>query len=160
MNAIKTVRKLPADRKTIEIMSEFLLLDHVMPELNHYRRTLPGIYDLFRLIETGGYGVFGAFDKDFRIVGISWGTMVDHETFEVHFAFMRGVDTLTACRFMRDEIKRHYGARYICGNIPECNRAAIILTRRLGFKDHGLTEYKHLTMAGKEYTCRKFVLEI
>ena len=144
----------------VEIISQFLLMPHVLSRLNQNIRSLPKMYKLLKAVEIGNIGCFIAQDEVGTIIGISWGYMVNATDWENHFAFARKTDALAGCRAMIEQLKLCYGARRIIGNIPECHKAAKLLTRRLGFADFGLTENIHITDDDREYPCRKFILEI
>ncbi len=158
-------RLLPMDA-TLRFISPFLAKEHIQRNIDDNLRTYYGIYDFFLNLRLGRFRAYGVFNTGapFQFYGFTFGYLDDTgETFEDHAFWDRGVDaaacTLLCRDFMVDEFARDgIAVTSAVGYIPDRNRAAQRMAKRVGAVDKGIRPDKLFLKDGKLYPCREFRL--
>lgn len=160
-------RLLPIDA-TLRFISPFLAKEHIQRSIDDTFRTYYGIYDFMLNIRLGRYRAYGVFNTGtpFRFYGFTAGYLDDTgETFVDHAFWDRGVDAAACTLLCRDMVRDEFAREGIIitsavGYIPDRNRAAQRMARRLGAVDLGIRKDKLFLKDGKLYPCREFRLDM
>ncbi len=124
------------DRESIRCLTDFLLMDHVLPRLDGGRGSFMGLLDLVDRLRAGHLRAFAALEGG-RVAGVAYG-QADGDAFVVHVAFERHARAPEAAAELEAVIARVTGCRRIVGYIPETNRPARLFARRCGARDCGI----------------------
>lgn len=149
-------------------VSNLLCQDHVFYAVDPSFRSYVGAHRLFRSFEDGSQRLYFSYAGDGKFLGCAWGGTESEfpRQFYGHFIFHRHVDAFSCVDRMIGVCDGDYRAdgvvlATLCSVVPDYNRAAGILNRRLGFKDMGVVDRFEVRGADDRlYRCRKFVLDM
>ena len=137
--------RLPADDRTLRILSDLFVQEHIFPVLDKRVKTYFGAHCLFRNIEAGFVRVYGAFYKE-KLFGVCFGHLVENSSdFCTHLAFFRHSKV-----FAEEGIT----VESIVGYIPDYNKAALSFARRYGCEDLGIDLTKTIIKDRYVIPCR------
>ena len=159
-------RRLPPIQQTVSFLSPFLMQEHIRKGLCDSMQTPQGSYLFFNGLMSGVFRAYGIFLIDGENIGFHGFTFgyLENGVFVDHLCLNRNAPALDclklAIRTMTGEYARE-GAevKAIEGNIPDRNRAARWIAKKLGFKDLGIREDKKFYKGDYIYPCRQFLLE-
>ena len=163
-NSVSALR-LPCDDRTLSIMSELFVQEHIFKVLDMRVKTFIGAHRLFKNIENGYVRVYGAFFQD-RIIGVCFGNIEPGTSdFCTHLAFLRHSKALEGCfacaaAMVADYAKEGIIVQSIVGYIPEHNKAALRIARFYGCKDYGIDKTKTIVENCYEIPCRVMKKEL
>lgn len=165
MYKISYAKRLEGDTKTMHIMSNMMVQEHIFNALDHRLKTYFGAHCLFRSIENGSIRVYGAFTDTDLLSGIGFGNLDEDNNFVAHVMFFRNCDVADGCRKCADIMIEEYKTegievQNIIGYIPDQNRAALRMARRFGCKDKGLTKEVVWINNNYHYPCRIMIKEV
>ena len=159
-------KKLPGVDETLRFISPYFMLPHVRKYVDDVLYTPWGFYNLFLKIKFGQIRVYGTFvmSDPVQFAGFGFGTRHGN-WFETHVVFDRGypaAECLELCKkeMAEDYRKEGYSIEYAAGFIPDFNRAAQRMLKRMGGVDHGIDETRILLKNGKSFPCREFRVKI
>jgi hypothetical protein len=159
--------RLPKDDRTIRLLSDLFVQEHIFPALDKRVQTYAGAHKLFKNIESGFVRVYGAFYQE-KLMGVCFGHLEEGTSdFCTHLAFLRHTKALEGCAscaaVMVEDYKREgIIVKNIVGYIPDYNRAALRIARLYGCEDCGIDETKTIIKDNYIIPCRvmKINLEV
>lgn len=159
MYQISYAKRLINNDWTIHALSNLLPQEHIFKALDRRVKTYYGAHKLFKAVESGDVRVYGAFTENNLLAGVCYGSADDEQNFIVHILFCRDVNAITGCEKCTEVMINEYAEegieiKSIIGHIPAFNRAAIRLSRKLGYEDMGETKDFCFVKDVYHYPCR------
>lgn len=157
-DAVQAIR-LPKDDRTLHILSNLFVQNHIFPVLDKRIKTYFGAHCLFKNIESGFVRVYGAFYND-KLFGVCFGNLEENTSdFCTHLAFLRHSNVFAGCKKCSDVMVKEYAeegvtVNNIVGYIPDYNKAALRFARRYGCEDLGIDETKTIINDRYVIPCR------
>lgn len=157
------IKKLSANQHTSFMISRMLYETHIYNNLDDNMLDVWGAHQFLTEIENGSRLVWGGFsDEESKFLGCVHGKIVDG-FFEAHVLFKRNINAFDACSTVEKLLKEHckknnIHLRGIKGFIANDNRAAIILSKKIGCRDAGVKK-DIFFRAGNDIPCRIMIKE-
>lgn len=151
--------RLPADDRTLRIISDLFVQEHIFPVLDKRVKTYFGAHCLFRNIEAGFVRVYGAFYEE-KLFGVCFGHLVENTSdFCTHLAFLRHSKVFAGCAacsavMVQEFAEEGITVESIVGYIPDYNKAALSFARRYGCEDLGIDLTKTIIKDRYVIPCR------
>ena len=156
-------KRLPGTGDTLRFISPFFMMPHMRKYADDAIYTPYGMYLLFTGIKEGifrAYGVFGIENNEVSFLGFCYGRRIA-DWFETHAVWDRKVPAGECCKLCMDTMVEEYERegvhiKYAAGFIPDLNKAAQRMLRRIGGKDFGLHEELRFLKNGEYHPSREF----
>ncbi len=157
---LKCIR-MPGNDETLNFISPYLQKEHIRKAADDYLLSPYGTYEFFRGIIFGIIRLYGVFDvtEPVRFLGFAF-ACVKGDTLDTHVMWDRHVPALSCSSMaLAMAVKEAGPVRYIEANIPDFNRPAQNLARKLGYRDCGLRPDRLFNKNQKQFPCREFRVE-
>ena len=158
---LKCIR-MPGNDETLKFISPYLQKEHIRKGADDNLFTPYGMYSFFSGIKSGKIRLYGMFDVEnpVRFFGFAFfcvhGDMLDaHVMWDRHVPALRCTSMALALA-VNDAVS----VRTIECNIPDFNRPAQNLAKKLGGLDCGLRQDRLFNKNNKQIPCREFRVEI
>ena len=158
---LKCVR-MPGNEDTLKFISPYLQKEHIRKAADDNLFSPYGMYAFFRGIISGMIRLYGVFDVEspMRFFGFSY-CAIYGDLMETHVMWDRHVPALRCSSMALDlAVKEAGSVRHIEANIPDFNRPAQNLAKKLGYQDCGLRPDRLFKKNNKQFPCREFRVEI